>query len=109
MLLIGRIRGELTIERVCLLMNIVPCHEINLGCEEPNDLIELMLKTNLFMDLGLLFFFLSTGNLIGETEATPLSDALKSNTTLTKLNLKSEHKRNNIHQQPNLQFSLKQQ
>ena len=32
LLFIGSIRGELTIERLCLLMNIVPCNEINLGC-----------------------------------------------------------------------------
>ena len=37
----------------------------------------------------------STGNSIGETGATSLSDALKSNTTLTKLNLWREHKRDN--------------
>ena len=37
----------------------------------------------------------STGNYIGETGATSMSEALKSNTTLTELNLRSEHKRNN--------------
>ena len=37
----------------------------------------------------------STDNKIGDTEATSLSDALKTNTTLTKLDLKSEGKRNN--------------
>ena len=37
----------------------------------------------------------STGNKIGETGATSLSDALKSNTTLTKLELDGEHERNN--------------
>ena len=29
----GKIKDELTIERVCLLMNIVPCNEINLKGE----------------------------------------------------------------------------
>ena len=48
----------------------------------------------------------STVNNIGETGATSLSDALKSNTTLTELNLNSEHKKkqhtNGIHQQSTL-------
>ena len=45
------------------------------------------------------FFILieSTGNMIGDTGATSLSDALKSNTTLTELNLFGEYKRNNTH------------
>ena len=38
----------------------------------------------------------STVNDIGDTGATSLSDALKSNTTLTKLNLYCEHKRTNL-------------
>ena len=37
----------------------------------------------------------STENNIGDTGATSLSDALKSNTTLSNLNLDSEDKRNN--------------
>ena len=44
------------------------------------------------------FFFIlikSTGENIGETGATSLSDALKANTTLTELNLNCEDKRNN--------------
>ena len=46
----------------------------------------------------------STGNNIGDAGAKSLSDALKSNKTLTKLYLDGEDKRNNtngIHQQPN--------
>ena len=35
MLITEQIRGELTIERVCLLMNIVPCKEINFSCYSP--------------------------------------------------------------------------
>ena len=42
----------------------------------------------------------STVNDIGDTGATSLSDALKSNTTLTKLNLFSQHKRNNTQMTP---------
>ena len=38
------------------------------------------------------FLFSSTGNKIGDTGATSLSEALKSNTTLTTLNLWSETK-----------------
>ena len=46
-----------------------------------------------------LFFllFISTGNDIGETGATSLSESLKSNTTLTKLSLGSEYKRKKTH------------
>ena len=39
-------------------------------------------------------FIKSTGNNIGDAGTTSMSDALKSNTTLTKLNLWSEEKRN---------------
>ena len=44
-----------------------------------------------------LFSFISksTGNNIGDRGATSLSDALKSNTTLTQLDLSSKDKRNN--------------
>ena len=52
----------------------------------------------------------STGNNIGDTGTTSLSDALKTNTTLTKLNLRSEDKRNNtnvIHKQSTLFISHK--
>ena len=38
----------------------------------------------------------STGNSIGDTGATSLSDALKSNAALTQLDLRSEDKRNNM-------------
>ena len=41
--------------------------------------------------------FTSTANKIGKTGATSLSESLKSNTTLTKLNLNSEHKRKKTH------------
>ena len=40
---------------------------------------------------------ISTGNKIGETGAASLSESLKSNTTLTKLNLSCEDKRKKTH------------
>ena len=39
------------------------------------------------------FLFIPTGNKIGDTGAASLSEALKSNTTLTKLNLNGKDKR----------------
>ena len=39
------------------------------------------------------YLFTSTGNNIGDTGAKSLSEALKSNTTLTELNLGGEYKR----------------
>ena len=36
----GQIKGELTIERVCLLMNIVPCQEFDLTGQSPRHIIE---------------------------------------------------------------------
>ena len=47
------------------------------------------------------FLFSTTGNGIGNTEATSLSEALKSNTTLTEIYLSGEDKRHTkgIHQQ----------
>ena len=51
-----------------------------------------LLETKLF---HVFVLFSSTGNEIGEKGATSVSDALKSNTTLTKLDLTGEHKRNN--------------
>ena len=43
------------------------------------------------------FSLSSTGNKIGDTGATSLSESLKSNTTLTELNLKGENKRKKTH------------
>ena len=37
------------------------------------------------------FLFITTGNGIGDTGVTSLSEALKLNTTLAKLNLEGEH------------------
>ena len=44
-----------------------------------------------------LFLFSSTGNRIGDTGATSISKALKTNTALTHLNLNCEHKRMKPH------------
>ena len=54
------------------------------------------------------FLFTSTDNNIGGTGATSLSELLKSNTTLTELNLSGEDKRNakDIHQPITLLFLL---
>ena len=43
------------------------------------------------------FLFTSTGNYIGDAGATSLSETLKSNTTLTALNLNGEDKRKKTH------------
>ena len=43
------------------------------------------------------FIFTTTDNYIGDTGATSLSESLKSNTTLTELNLSGEDKRKNTH------------
>ena len=54
-----------------------------------------------------LFLFTSTGNTIGNTGATTLSEALKSNTTLTKLSLGSEDKRKKTHKRhPQISFII---
>ena len=43
------------------------------------------------------FFFTTTDNYIRDTGATSLSESLKSNTTLTELNLSGEDKRKKTH------------
>ena len=43
------------------------------------------------------FLFTSTVNNIGDTGATSLSESLKSNTTLTELDLRCEYKRKKAH------------
>ena len=89
----GQIKGELTIERVCLLMNIVPCKEFNLAGQPSQHIIGCTVFTNTVS--WILRLLASTENDIGETGATSLSDALKSNTTLTQLSLSCQHERNN--------------
>ena len=39
------IKGELTIESVCLLMSIVPCKEIDLSCYSSKHIIEFTVET----------------------------------------------------------------
>ena len=58
------------------------------------------------------FLIISTDNKIGERGATSLSDALKSNKTLTKLDLECEQKQqhtNGVRRQSTLPFSSNQQ
>ena len=93
-------RGERTIERVSLLMNIVPCKEINLTGLSSQHIIEYTVFTK--AALSILCLLASTEIIIGETGATSLSEALRSNTTLTQLYLSGEHTKkqhtNGIHQ-----------
>ena len=78
------------VESVCLLMNIVPCEEINLAGQPSQHIIGCTVFTKA---VSLIMGYLtSTENGIGDTGATSLSDALKSNTTLTELYLAGEHK-----------------
>ena len=91
MSLAERIKEECTIERVSLLMNVVPCDKINLAGKTSQHII--MHRGKLHYDTTLCRI-VSTVNKIGERGATSLSDALKSNTTLTKLYLGGEDKRN---------------
>ena len=91
----GRVKGECTIERVALVMNIVPCRVLNLECKAKKKQSHAH-----FFSLECLqhvFKYITTGNKIGDTGATSLSEALKSNTTLTKLNLGGEDKRKKTH------------
>ena len=67
--------------------------ELNLYCEDKRKTHERHPSTIHFF----LFLFTSTGNEIGDTGVTSLSEALKSNTTLTELNLWSEDKRMKTH------------
>ena len=65
--------------------------ELDLSCELKRNNTQMASMNNP------LFFILSksSANIIGETGATSLSDALKINTTLTKLDLEREYERNN--------------
>ena len=42
----GKIKDELTIERVCLLMNIVPCRKMNFECKKSQCTVKTQSKTN---------------------------------------------------------------
>ena len=75
--------------------------QLDLICEDKRNNTQMASISNLHFSI----LNKSSGNKVGETGATSLSDALKSNTTLTKLNLSCDYKRNNtnvIHQQSTL-------
>ena len=65
--------------------------EFYLSCEDKRKKTQMTSINNSLVSL----LFTSTDNKIGETGATSLSEALKSNTTLTELYLNSEGKRKN--------------
>ena len=102
----GDFKGECTIERVALVMNIVPCRDLKLeGQALERAIIYSILNEVSDHEL----WYRQTGNNIGDTGATALSEALKSNTTLTKLILWSEDKRKKTHKTSisnSLSFSL---
>ena len=65
--------------------------QINLECEDKRNNTQMASINNPLFSIHIN----STGNGIGETGTTALSEVLKLNTTLTELYLSSEHKRNN--------------
>ena len=65
--------------------------KLNLGREDKRRHTKDIHNGSLFLSLGM------NRNKIGDTGAKSLSEALKSNTTLTKLNLYSENKRKKTH------------
>ena len=65
--------------------------QLGLGCEDKRNNTQMESTNNPLFSI----LIKSTVNDIGYTGATSLSDALKSNTTLTKLDLSGEHERNN--------------
>ena len=52
------------------------------------------------------FFFISIGNCFGDIGVAPLGESLKSNTTLTELNVKGEDKRKKIHENNHLEVTI---
>ena len=62
--------------------------KLNLSSEDKKDIQKTSINNSLFP-----FLYSSTGNKIGDAGATSLSESLKSNTTLTQLNLSCEDKR----------------
>ena len=63
--------------------------ELDLRCQHERNNAQMMSISNSLFSI----FIKTTGNSIGERGVKSLSDALKSNTTLTKLNLGCEHKK----------------
>ena len=103
------IREEYNIEHVALLMSIVPCTDLNLGGQSKEMQSLLITGGVCIMKMR---FPKPIGKSIGGIGAKSLSESLKSNTTLTKLNLSCEDKRRHakdIHQQFTLSLSSHQQ
>ena len=75
--------------------------KLNLSSEDKKDIQKTSINNSLFP-----FLYSSTGNKIGDAGATSLSESLKSNTTLTKLNLSGKDQRKNTHKDIHQQFSL---
>ena len=67
--------------------------KLNLSCEDKRKKTQMTSINNLLFS----FLFTSTVNKIGDTGAASLSESLKSNTTLTQLNLSGEDKRKKTH------------
>ena len=101
------IREEYNIEHVALLMSIVPCTDLNLGGQSKEMQSLLITGGVCIMKMR---FPKPIGKSIGGIGAKSLSESLKSNTTLTELNLSSEYKKKedtkDIHQQSTLFHSL---
>ena len=87
-------KGDRTIERICLLMNIIPCEEISLkGQGWQYFIVNNVKKTMQFhFCVGPMT---PIDNKIGNGKTTLLCEALKTNTTLIKLDIGSKHKKRN--------------
>ena len=88
-----KINDDLTIGKVCLLMNIVPCQGIDLVRQFCKIIIEHCCETKDSSQIRA--GTASIVNDIGERGAASLSEILKSNTSLTKLDLGGGYQRNN--------------
>ena len=66
--------------------------KLNLSSEDKKDIQKTSINNSLFS-----FLYSPTGNKIGDAGATSLSESLKSNTTLMKLNLSGEDERKKTH------------
>ena len=88
------IREEYNIEHVALLMSIVPCTDLNLGGQSKEMQSLLITGGVCIMKMR---FPKPIGKSIGGIGAKSLSESLKSNTTLTELDLSCENKRKKTH------------
>ena len=75
--------------------------KLNLSSEDKKDIQKTSINNSLFP-----FLYSSTGNKIGDAGATSLSESLKSNTTLTQLNLSGKDQRKNTHKDIRQQITL---